>query len=95
MVIFMPAVLFTWLPAYRVLMVMVYDRTGSLLVAMLMHASLIAFWRIFTPLALTGVALVISYLVLTAALWVIIAVILRLQAPSRSVRGVPPVGISN
>ena len=30
------------LPAYRVLMVWVYDRTGSLLVAMLMHASLTA-----------------------------------------------------
>ena len=29
--------LFSWLPAYRVLMVWVYDRTGSLLVAMLMH----------------------------------------------------------
>ena len=30
------------LPAYRVLMVWVYDRTGSLLVAILMHASLTA-----------------------------------------------------
>jgi hypothetical protein len=30
------------LTAYRVLMVWVYDRTESLLVAMLMHASLIA-----------------------------------------------------
>jgi hypothetical protein len=29
-------------PAYRVLMVWVYDRTGSLLVAMLMHARLSA-----------------------------------------------------
>jgi membrane protease YdiL (CAAX protease family) len=34
--------LFAWLPAYRVLMVWVYDRTGSLLVAILMHASLAA-----------------------------------------------------
>ena len=30
------------LPAFRVLMVWVYDRTGSLLVAMLMHASLVS-----------------------------------------------------
>jgi membrane protease YdiL (CAAX protease family) len=30
------------LPAYRVLMVWVYDRTGSLLMAVLMHASLSA-----------------------------------------------------
>ena len=43
------------LPAYRVLMVWVYDRTGSLLVAMLMHASLTACTLILTPSA-TGVA---------------------------------------
>jgi hypothetical protein len=34
--------LFAWLPAYRVLMVWVYERTGSLLVAMLMQANLSA-----------------------------------------------------
>ena len=44
------------LTAYRVLMVWVYDRTGSLLVVMLMHASLTASTIfIFTPLA-TGVS---------------------------------------
>jgi membrane protease YdiL (CAAX protease family) len=39
---FLPAVLFYVgsLPAYRVLMVWVYERTGSLLVAIFMHASL-------------------------------------------------------
>src|SRR4030095_1917384 len=34
--------LFAWLPAYRILMVWVYDHTQSLLVAMLMHGSLSA-----------------------------------------------------
>lgn len=77
MVIFMPAVLFTWLPAYRVLMVWVYEHTESLLLIMLMHVSLIAFWRIFTPLILTGAALVIYYLVFTATVWIINAVALR------------------
>ena len=38
-----------FLPAYRVLMVWVYDRTGSLLVAMLMHASLTASTLILQP----------------------------------------------
>jgi uncharacterized protein len=75
MVIFMPAALFTWLPAYRVFMVWVNDRTGSLLVAMLMHASLITFWRIFTPLTITGGALVTYYLIFTAAMWVVVAVV--------------------
>jgi uncharacterized protein len=41
--------LFSWLPAYRVLMVWVYDRTGSLLLAMLMHASLTATQLILIP----------------------------------------------
>jgi membrane protease YdiL (CAAX protease family) len=30
--------LFAWLPAYRLLMAWIYERTESLLVAMLMHA---------------------------------------------------------
>ena len=43
------------LTAYRVLMVWVYDRTGSLLVAVLMHASLIASTLfILAPAALAG-----------------------------------------
>jgi membrane protease YdiL (CAAX protease family) len=77
MVIFMPAVLFTWLPACRVLMVWVYEHTESLLLMMLMHASLIAFWRIFTPLILTGATLITYYLVFTAAMWIINTVALR------------------
>ena len=60
------------LPAFRVLMVWVYDRTGSLLVAMLMHMSLTASNVIFVPLA-TGVTLVTWSLVLAAALWVVVA----------------------
>jgi len=78
MAIFMPTVLFTWLPAYRVLMVWVYERTnGSLLLAMLMHTSLIAFWTSLTPrvTTLTGMPLVTYYLVFTAALWMIIGAI--------------------
>jgi membrane protease YdiL (CAAX protease family) len=63
------------LPAYRVLMVWVYDRTGgSLLVAMLMHASLTASNVILVPLA-TGAPLVIWSLVLAAALWVVVAAV--------------------
>jgi len=84
MVIFMPAVLFTWLPACRVLMVWVYEHTESLLLIMLMHASLIAFWRIFTPLFLTGAALITFYLVFTAAVWVINAVALRQKTLPRT-----------
>ena len=78
--IFLPVALFTWLPTYRVLMAWVYDHTGSIFVSILMSASLLAFWISFTPqAALAGMPLAIFYLVFTTAMWVVIAVVLRLQ----------------
>jgi CAAX protease family protein len=61
------------LTAYRVLMVWVYDRTGSLLVATLMHASLIASTLVILAPVATGMALVTYWLVLAAALWLVVA----------------------
>ena len=53
-----------------------YARTGSLLVAMLMHASLTGgLAMILMPLAISGVPNLIWYLVLTAALWVVVAAV--------------------
>ncbi len=63
--------LFFWLPAYRVLMVWVYDHTESLLVAILMHASLVATVMIVEP-PLTGGGLLIYILGRGAVLWVIV-----------------------
>jgi hypothetical protein len=40
-----------------------------------MHASLVAFWTMLTPLTISGAALVIYYLAVTAALWIVIAAI--------------------
>ncbi len=75
--LFLPVYLFTFLigqlPAFRVLMVWVYDRTGSLLVAMLMHASLTASTFILGPLAISGVALLIYSLALAATWWIVVA----------------------
>ena len=73
--LFVPLDLLSFLPAYRVLMVWVYDRTGSLLVAMLMHASLTASMLIFGPLAISGVPLLTYELVFAAALWVVVAAV--------------------
>jgi len=76
--LFLPQFLFyvTVLPAYRVLMVWVYDCTGSLLMAMLMHASLTAsVIFIFVPLAISEVPLLTWYLVLAATLWVVVAAV--------------------
>lgn len=61
------------LPAYRVLMVWVYDRTASLLVAMLMHAVLSASTLILQPQKTAGH--LTWNLVLGAALWVIVAAV--------------------
>jgi uncharacterized protein len=63
------------LVAYRVLMVWVYDRTGSLLVAVLMHASLTATALILGPLAVSGAALLISDLGLAVTMWAVVALV--------------------
>jgi uncharacterized protein len=73
--LFLLVLLFSWLPAYRVLMVWVYERTGgSLLVAMLMHVSLVASNVILAPLA-TGVSQVTYNLVWAAVLWPAVGVV--------------------
>jgi len=66
--------LFSWLPAYRILMVWVYDRTESLLVVMLMHVSLVAAMIFFDP-PMTGRGLLTYLLARAAVLWVIVAAV--------------------
>ena len=79
LVIYLPAYLIILLvgglPAYRVLMVWVYDRTESMLVAMLMHASYTACALILTPLALAGVAFLAVTFAGAAVLWVFVAAV--------------------
>jgi len=65
---------FLFLVAYRVLMVWVYDRTGSLLVAILMHASLTASSLILGP-GVAGVRLVSFDLAWAAVLWAVVAAV--------------------
>jgi membrane protease YdiL (CAAX protease family) len=69
LVLFMPAILFSFLPPFRVLMVWVYDRTRSLLVAVIMHGSLNAFWLMATPTAITSANLAIWYIAWATVLW--------------------------
>jgi uncharacterized protein len=79
---FMPAVLFYVgsLPAYRVLMVWAYERTGeSMQVAMLMHASFSASMLIQQPLGLALVPGLAWNLVLAAALWVVVGAVALAQ----------------
>lgn len=62
------------LPAYRVLLVWVYDHTQSLPVAMLMHASPSASTLILQPLG-TGLPYLTWNLVLAVVLWGVVAAV--------------------
>ena len=63
------------LTAYRVLMLWVYDRTNSLLVATLMHASLTAsIVFVFTPTA-TGATNLIHGSALAGAMWIAVGTV--------------------
>jgi membrane protease YdiL (CAAX protease family) len=77
------------LPAYRVLMVWVHDRTGSLLIAMLMHASLSACTFILGPEKVAGLALVAYTFALAAAWWIVVALVAAVairQVPRETIR---------
>ncbi len=64
------------LPAYRVLMVWVHDRTGSLLIAALMHASLTAGTVFILSPEARGVSLLIYYIILTIVMWAVVALVM-------------------
>lgn len=76
--------LFTVLPVYRILMVWVYQRTGSLLVAMLMHASLTSSLLIVGPQGAAGVPLLVYQAVFAGALLVLVAAIFAARRPIRT-----------
>lgn len=77
--------LFAWLPAYRLLMVWVYERTQSLLIIVLMHASLVASLATLDP-AITGEEL-LGYIVIRALiLWAAVAVMAIVRSKDRMIR---------
>jgi hypothetical protein len=63
------------LAAYRVLMAWVYDRTESVFVAVLMHASLIATTLFILQPPTTGPMFLTYSWLLTAATWIAVAVV--------------------
>jgi uncharacterized protein len=71
--LFLAILLFSWLVAYRVLMVWVYDRTQSLLVIMLMHGMIDFGSLVLIPLSLSPERVAIFDLAYTALLWGVVA----------------------
>jgi len=63
------------LPPFRILMVYVYERTGSLSLMMVMHFSLTACSITFAPAAMTGWNVFIYSLAIAAVFWVIAAAV--------------------
>lgn len=70
--VFMVVALFAFLPPYRVLMVRIYDATESLLLGILMHASLTASMILLGPVVAGGAAVAYN-LAFGAALWLVVA----------------------
>jgi membrane protease YdiL (CAAX protease family) len=73
-VLTLAVLLFSFLPPFRVLMVWVYERTQSLLVAILMHASF-AGSTVVLALAAPSLPAVTYDLVLATVLWVVVAAV--------------------
>jgi len=64
-----------YLTAFRVLMVWVYDRTHSIFVAMLMHASITASLLMLNPMGIAGARLQAYSFALAGAVWAMAAVV--------------------
>jgi pimeloyl-ACP methyl ester carboxylesterase/membrane protease YdiL (CAAX protease family) len=67
--------LFSWLPALRVLLVWIHDRTESLPVVMFMHAAVSFISIIFASQALTGTRHLASVLALAGAMWLLVGAV--------------------
>lgn len=63
------------LPAFRILMVWVYDKTGSLPVMMLMHAGLTAGTMIFQPSDIEGASLLVYTAASAVAMWLVVFIV--------------------
>jgi len=74
-VIYLAILLFSFLPAFRILMVWIYDQTESLIIIMLMHASLTASILILPPNEATAAQIVTYDLIFAILLWLIVAII--------------------
>lgn len=69
--LYLMVLLFSFLPAYRVLMVWLNEKTGSLLLTILMHAPLSASQLLLIPAKLAGKQLVLYNLIFAIFLWLI------------------------
>ena len=86
--IYLLVALFSFIPPYRILMVWVYERTESLLVSVLMHASLTSGMLIMGP-AVTGIDAILYNLVFSGLLWCLVAIVSVVRASHRHTPATP------
>jgi len=80
LLLYIAVILFSFLPPFRILMIWVYENTGSVLIAILMHASLDVFWILSMPVVLTGQQRVTWYLVWASFLWVFVVTVIKIRS---------------
>ena len=73
--LYLPVTVFAILLPYRVLMVWVYDRTQSMLMAMLMHLAGVVCGFVLLALAMVGIPDLVFNLAFGAALWIVVAAV--------------------
>jgi membrane protease YdiL (CAAX protease family) len=73
--VFMAVMLFSWLLPYRVLIVWVYDRTQSLLVAMLMHVPIVVGALVLNAEAVSGEQMFLSIIANGAGYWLVVGAV--------------------
>lgn len=79
-VLFLLVLLFTYLPAYRVLIVWILEKTDSLFVSIVTHTGLTAGIMIFPPAIVSGKVTVVFDLSLAVVLWILVFFVLRRQS---------------
>lgn len=66
---------YTVLVSYRIIMVWVHEKTGSMIPVILMHGVLGAFANFILNISVGGLPLFLYYLTLAVALWIVVAVL--------------------
>jgi len=89
LLLYLPVMLFSFLPPFRVLMLWVYRHTESLWLALLMHASLDMFWMLSMPVSITGKERVIWYLLWAVVLWILVIIIIAVSLKKKTKPDLP------
>lgn len=75
--LYLVIILFSQLPAYRVLMVWLYDKTTSLFLTIIMHTGLTFCALSLQSVSKSGIDFVIYDLVLAAVIWMLVLLVIR------------------